>query len=136
MEVTSDQRFRDAVEQASATVPDDVRVEMGRLSSITEREVGEFFAQSAKAHVERQSENPRASFDQPQTAERARMSLEFHRRLELDWLFFRRWRLPNGWLSPVETKRALQIFHDPLAIEMRRAVMSRLYPDVAFLASC
>lgn len=135
IEFTGDQRFRDAVERACATVPDDVRVEMGRLSSITEGKVAKFVARSAKTHSGKQSKYPKPSFSPPTATERARMSLEFNRRYELDWLFFRRWRLSDGWLSPTEMRRALQIFHDPLAIEMRRAVMSRLYPDLAFLAS-
>lgn len=50
------------------------------------------------------------------------------RRYDLDDLFFRLWRLDDGWLSPTETKRALAIFHDPLAIAIRRAVMSRVFP--------
>jgi hypothetical protein len=52
----------------------------------------------------------------------------------LDWLFFRRWRLADGWLVPKEAGKALQIFHDPLAIAMRCAVTKRLYPNLTFLA--
>jgi hypothetical protein len=132
IEIKSDQRFKDAVERAYATVPDDVRVDIDRLSAITEGEVAEFAAQRARAQAELQSKYAKAHV---LPLPPARASLEFHRRHELDWLFFRRWRLPDGWLPPEEAKRALQIFHDPLSIEMRCALMARLHPDRAFLAS-
>lgn len=48
---------------------------------------------------------------------------------DLDDLFFRLWRLDDGWLSPSEARRSLAIFHDPLAIAMRKTVMSRLFPE-------
>ncbi|MEO1200690.1 MAG: hypothetical protein AAFX39_15940 [Pseudomonadota bacterium] len=44
-------------------------------------------------------------------------------------LFFRRWRLDDGWLSPQAAEQALEIFHDPLAIAMRRAVVEGLYAE-------
>ncbi|NJS40549.1 MAG: hypothetical protein HC783_17860 [Rhodobacteraceae bacterium] len=47
----------------------------------------------------------------------------------LDWIFFRHWRLGRGWLDETDAGRALHIFHDRLAITMRRAVVARLYPD-------
>ena len=62
----------------------------------------------------------------------ARRSVESGRRNALDWLFFRRWRLSDGWLSPARGPVALEIFHDPLAIAMRRAVMRRLHPEAPF----
>ncbi len=43
--------------------------------------------------------------------------------------FFSNWLLPDGWLSPSERKRAMEIFHDRVAIPMRRAVVTKLYPD-------
>lgn len=52
----------------------------------------------------------------------------FQRRHDLDWPFFRHWRLPEGWLSGPQAKRALEIFRDPLAISMRKSVVARLYP--------
>lgn len=58
-----------------------------------------------------------------------RQGLIFLRIHDLDWLFFSNWRLSDGWLSPLERKRAMEIFHDSLAIRMRRAVVKRLYPD-------
>ncbi|WP_259671063.1 hypothetical protein [Rhizobium sp. NZLR1b] len=57
----------------------------------------------------------------------ARASVEHSRSGTLDWLFYRRWRLSEGWLSDEETRRALEIFHDWLAQNMRRAVISKRY---------
>ncbi len=56
-------------------------------------------------------------------------SLVSVRRDELDSIFFRRWRLPDGWLTKKQAERALEIFHDPLAEQMRRAVIGRLHPN-------
>lgn len=59
--------------------------------------------------------------------EHARANVEQNRSGELDWLFYRRWRLSDGWLSDEASQRALEIFHDPLAQNMRRAVISERY---------
>lgn len=72
--------------------------------------------------------------DLPLTVESVRKGLIFVGRHELDWLFFRNWRLADGWLPPEERKRALEIFHDPLAIEMRCATVKRIYPQWPELA--
>ncbi|WP_139250903.1 hypothetical protein [Palleronia salina] len=56
------------------------------------------------------------------------MSIEFSRRDALDWIFFRRWRMEDGWLSKEQAGRALEVFHDRLAISMRKIVISKLYP--------
>lgn len=60
---------------------------------------------------------------------KARLSLVFASEGNLDMLFFRRWRLDDGWLSPQAAEQALEIFHDPLAIAMRRAVVEGLYAE-------
>lgn len=135
MDVTSDPRFSDAVEQACDTIPDDIRAEMRRLGTITEADVAAAVARSAAQHDEMRAKyGPKARIGSPATSERARNGLAFVRRSELDWLFFRRWRLADGWLTPEEATWALAIFHDRLAIAMRRAVIARLYPSSSFLA--
>ncbi|MGI0524088.1 hypothetical protein [Rhizobium giardinii] len=132
---SSDARFTDAVVIASETVPDDVRAEMDRLAVITDVEVENFVRQSTEWYEKYRAQyGPSAKLSEPYTTEKARKSLEFKRRSDLDWLFFRRWRLPDGWLTPANPNRALEIFHDPLASAMRRAVAARLYPNVPFLA--
>lgn len=55
--------------------------------------------------------------------------LVFLRIHELDWLFFSNWRLSDGWLFSPARRQALEIFHDSLAVRMRRAVVTKLYPD-------
>ena len=135
LDFTSDPRFTGAVEQAVSTMPNDVRAEMDRIVTISEIEVSEAVVRGAAANTEKRAKHgPNAVFSDPETPEQARLSLEFWRRNDLNWLFFRRWRLPDGWLTPKEAERALEIFHDLLAIEMRRAVAARLYTDLPFLA--
>lgn len=51
---------------------------------------------------------------------------------ELDCIFFERWRLDGGWLTDPERRLAIEIVHDDLAIEARRAIMRKLYPQFPF----
>ncbi|WP_458393402.1 hypothetical protein [Rhizobium brockwellii] len=136
MDFHSDPRFSDAVEQALATIPADIRVEMDKLVTITDTDVTAAVKRSASAVEESRAKyGPNASIGQPDTPEQARRGLEFLRRAELDWLFFRHWRLADGWLAPKEASKALEIFHDDLAIAVRRAVAKRLYPNLTFAAA-
>ncbi len=135
LEFTSDPRFTGAVERAVNAIPHEVRAEMDRIVTISEDEALETAARGAVANRKRRAKHgPSTVLLDPETPEQARRHLEFWRRHDLDWLFFRGWRLADGWLTPEETERALEIFHDVLAIEMRRAVAARLYPDLPFLA--
>lgn len=135
LDVSADPRFARAVERALATMPDGIGAEMDRLAVITEEDVAAAVAQHAAAIEEARAKyGPKARLGTPHTADQARRSLEFRRRYELDWLFFRRWRLAEGWLSPEEAERALEIFHDQLAIAVRRAVTMRRYPGSPVLS--
>ncbi|MEP6567185.1 MAG: hypothetical protein ABJB10_18795, partial [Mesorhizobium sp.] len=131
----ADHRFSAAVERASNDIPDDVREEMDRLAAVTDKDVDTALAENATRYEEMRSQyGPNAKIHAFITNEQARRSLESGRRHNLDWLFIRRWRLDDGWLSVEQAKRALEIFHDPLATAMRRAVMGRLYPDLPYLS--
>ncbi|PDT10006.1 hypothetical protein CO655_15535 [Rhizobium sp. M1] len=70
----------------------------------------------------------------PKTPEQVRETIRWIRRYDFDELFYKFWRLGDGWLSRSEAKRALEIFNDPLAIAMRKAVAARLYPHWPHLA--
>ncbi|ARM89503.1 hypothetical protein RHEC894_CH03229 [Rhizobium sp. CIAT894] len=137
MSFTSDSRFSDAIEQALATVPADIRTEMDKSVTITDAQVAAEMQRSAAAVEEwRAKFGPNANIiSSSDTPERARSSLEFMCRNELDWLFFRRWRLTDGWLTSKDAAKALGIFHDDLAIAMRCAVIERLYPNLPFAAA-
>ena len=135
MSFTSDPRFTGAAQRALNAIPNDVQAEMDRIVTIPEAEVLAAAARGAAANRKKRAKHgPNALLLDPETPEQARRRLEFWRRHEFDWLFFRRWRLPDGWLTLKEAERALEIFHDPLAIEMRRAIARRLYPELLFLA--
>ena len=124
-----DMRFMAAIESALATVPAAVRDEIDRLMRISVAAVAACMAQSERAHEELAIRFGRPSPTGSYTTEQARRSLLFRRENDLDWVFFRHWRLGRGWLDEDQSRRRLEIFHDGLAIAMRKAVVARLYPD-------
>ncbi|HEY6917801.1 MAG TPA: hypothetical protein VI412_00970, partial [Tabrizicola sp.] len=96
---------------------------------ISAADVAACVAQSERAHEDLAIRLGRPSPTPPYTTEQARRSLVFRRENDLDWVFFRQWRLGRGWLEEDQSRRWLDIFHDGLAIAMRKAVVARLYPD-------
>lgn len=130
LDVLSDPRFAEATQKAVETVPENIRNEIGRLVVITDEDI-EACVESHRVAVEesRAKYGPKVDILGLKTSEQARQTLEHVRRNELDWLFFNAWRLPDGWLTESQVKRRLKIFHDPLAIQMRRAVVAHLHTD-------
>ncbi|WP_425404441.1 hypothetical protein [Hwanghaeella sp.] len=129
-EVTSDLRYLSAIEQAVETLPGDIREPISRLTTVSDGDVDEWMeTQETAESTARAKYGPKGVFSIPITIERAKSSIVSKRRNDLDWLFFRRWRLPDGWLSEQQAARAIEIFHDPLAIQTRRAVLAKLCPD-------
>lgn len=120
LDIAADPRFRQALERAVNKMPDDIRTDIIRLVTVTEADVTEGL---------RAEHGANRVICLPLTQESVRQGLIFLRIHDLDWLFFSNWRLSDGWLSSSERKRAMEIFHDSLAIGMRRAVVRRLYPD-------
>lgn len=125
-----DPRFAAALTHAVATMPKDIEAEISRLVTVTRAEIEEemarheaIIAQTLKRNSSRLKTPPAL------TPERAEKSLSFRRSSDLDDLFFRRWRLPDGWLSVDAAKSALNVFHDPLAKAMRKALMQQMRPD-------
>ncbi|MGC5198685.1 hypothetical protein [Aphanothece microscopica] len=125
----TDQRFLAAVEAAVATVPGVVRDKIERLLCISAADVETSVTKSKRAHEELRIRFGRPSAALPFTEEQVRRGLPRQRENDLDWVFFRHWRLGRGWLDEAAKARALEIFHDQLAIAMRKAVIARLYPD-------
>lgn len=123
-----DPRFLAAVEAAVRTVPDAVRLEIDAAMRISEADIAASVERSLQAREEMQLRFGRPSLFPAQTAEHVRKWLPRERENRLDWIFFRRWRLGRGWLEETQAGRALEIFHDRLAIAMRRTVIARLYP--------
>lgn len=135
MDVTSDQRFLRAVQKAVNTISPDLRKEIDGLVRITKKEVeADIRRHDAAVEAARAKYGPGMQIAAPMTTERAEESLRFWRRDELDWIFFRRWRLREGWLTREQAANALEIFHDPLAVQMRQAVLTRLHPELPYLA--
>ncbi|MEP3332130.1 hypothetical protein [Sedimentitalea sp.] len=129
VDYASDSRFLDAVEKAVASVPDEVASEISKLIVITDDDIDALINRHAEMIDEaREKYGPKARLGEVPSQEQARRSIEFSRRDEMDWLFFRRWRIDDGWLSDKETSRAIEIFHDRLAISMRKTLLRRLHP--------
>lgn len=129
LEFLHDVRFLDAVEKATATIADDIAAEISELAEISEELIDERIAWHEEKLAEgREKYGPKARLGKVPTKAQAQRSLEFSRRNAMDWVFFRRWRIDDGWLSAKDAEATLDIFHDRLAISMRRAVVKRLHP--------
>jgi hypothetical protein len=135
LEVTADLRFLTAVDLAATKIPTDIRSELDRLTTIADADVARIMARKQPRQERLEAEARQdGSFIEPLTMESVRGRLIFVRRHDLDDLFFDCWRLQGGWLPPDERSRALSVFHDPLAVQMRREVVQRLYPGEPDLA--
>ncbi|MGD9476791.1 DUF2442 domain-containing protein [Shinella sp. G-2] len=132
IDFTKDSRFIDAVNDACERMPDNIRKQIDRLAQTTDEDIA--------AHSSKVSDRNDGGFKQsvvgipPKTPEQVRATLHRIRRYDFDELFYQFWRIGDGWLSGHEAKRALEIFNDPLAIAMRKAVAARLYPHLPHLA--
>lgn len=125
----SDGRFLDAVQRAIASMPDEVASEISKLIVVADDDISALINRHAEMIAEgREKYGPKARLGEVPSQEQARRSLEFSRRNELDWLFFRHWRIDDGWLSEKAATCAVEIFHDRLAISMRKSVLQRLHP--------
>ena len=124
-----DPRFLAAVDAAVASMPMAVQEEIDGLMRISAAEVAEGVARSVAAAEEaRVRWGHEARIPPPQTEEQVRLGFPMRRANAVDWVFFRQWRLGRGWLDAAGQARKLDIFHDGLAIAMRKAVVARLYP--------
>ncbi len=130
LEFLRDARFLDAVQKATATIPDDIAAEISELTEINEEYIDELIAWHEEKLAEgREKYGPKAQLGKVPIRAQAQRSLEFSRRNAMDWVFFRRWRIVDGWLSTKEAEAALDIFHDRLAISMCRSVVKGLHPS-------
>ena len=130
LEIATDTRFITAVEQAASTIPDDAHAELDMLATIDDADVARLLARQMPRQMRLEAEaGPDSGALPPLTPESERDRMVFTRRHSMDLLFCDNWRISDGWLGPMERARALSIFHDPLAVMMRSAVMAQLYPD-------
>jgi hypothetical protein len=126
--VETDRRFTAAIETCIATMPADVRADLSSLTIIAHTDLASERDRWQAQLANLATRYPRNPAQADPTDEGLRRELASRRTNDANWLFFRRWRLPDGWLSPIDATRALEVFHDPLAIAMRRAVVERLFP--------
>ena len=123
LDITADHRFRQALDRAVNKMPDDIRRKLDRLVTITEADMTEGLLRRVAHQEELRAEHgARRVISLPLTRDSVRQGLIFLHIHELDWLFFMNWRLSGGWVSLPERQRAMEIFHDSLAIRMRVVV--------------
>ena len=138
MKIAADPRFTAAVANALDTMSKATRAKIAQLTTVAEADIRAHIAQHEIARADTLARFGPTVWRTPlPDTEQAIKSLEFMRRNDLDWLFFRHWRLSDGWLTPDAATRALEIFHDPLAIQMRKSVLSQLCQDqLTFAQQC
>ncbi|MEP1442644.1 MAG: hypothetical protein ABJK39_06500 [Hyphomicrobiales bacterium] len=125
-------RFQNAINHAVEQMPDRIRDEIENMINITDEDVDAATVRMEnEIKVLREKYGPQLRAPNSIDAKKVRRSLEFQRSNNLDWIFYRNWRLDTGWLSEAEAARALDIFHDPLAQAMKREVIALLYPNAA-----
>lgn len=127
----NDPRFIRALDDACEHMPESIRAEVDGIAQITDEAIAVHSDRSIDPSEEGSESVMRLP---PKTTEQVKASIRWIRRHDLDELFYKFWRIDEGWLSPEEAKRALEIFNDPLAIAMRKAVAGRLYPHWPHLA--
>ncbi|ASR08859.1 hypothetical protein CHY08_18145 [Rhizobium leguminosarum bv. viciae] len=132
VDFTKDFRFLEAVNDACENMPDSIRRDIERLALITDEDIVVYMTGdseqdegASKASVIRMP---------PKAHEEVRATLHWIRRFDFNELFYKFWRIDEGWLTEDEANRALEIFNDALAIAMRKEVAARLYPHLPHLA--
>lgn len=122
-----DPRFEAAVKNACERIPDHIKDAIMGILEISNDDIA----------IHRSPDTNYASDDIATTAlyplethDELIKRIRYIRSKDFDCLFYKYWRLNDGWLSVADAGRALDIFNDPLAIAIRKAVVRRLYPDM------
>lgn len=121
-----DPRFEAAVKNACERIPDHIKDAMRGILEISDDDIA---IHSSSHTIYASDDVAKTSFSSPKTHDEVIQRIRYIRRRDFDCLFYKYWRLNDGWLSIDEARRALEIFNDPLAIAIRKAVVRRLYPD-------
>ncbi len=129
VDFTGDPRFLRAVDDACYGMPDSIREKIDRFSQITDEDIALFTSESSQ-----QDDGKPILRLPPQTREQAVSTILWIRRFDFDELFYKFWRINDGWLSQDEARQALEIFNDALAVAVRKRVAARLYPHIPHLA--
>ena len=113
--------FKTALSDCVGSCPSDVNEEIGGAVSLDASDI----ARELDAFEGRFDQMKRPLPPHQDLLDRVRSSLIFRAENKLDWLFFEGWRIKDGWLAREE---AIPVFHDRLAIEMRRALVLAMFP--------
>ncbi|KMW57901.1 hypothetical protein AIOL_002869 [Candidatus Rhodobacter oscarellae] len=127
MSIQEDARFQSGLERCLDTMPQDVVETMHDMADIDAEKVDASVAQQEQANADLIAKHPaQAKFDRTVSREGQFKGLIFHAKTQMDRLFFEGWRLQEGWLDGENRTRALPLFHDPLAMQMRQAAFDAL----------
>jgi hypothetical protein len=127
LNVIEDTRFDDGLAHCLETMPQDVVEAMSNLANITAEDVAAAVARQEAANADLIAQYPlQARFDRTVTCDQEFRGLVLIAENQMNDLFFNGWRLEDGWLTDTEKRRALPLFHDPLAIQMRRAAFTEM----------
>jgi hypothetical protein len=127
LNIIEDTRFGDGLAHCLETMPQDVVEAMSNLANITAEDVAVAVARQEAANADLIAQYPlQARFDRTVTCDQEFRGLVFIAENQMNDLFFNGWRLEDGWLTDTEKRRALPLFHDPLAIQMRRAAFTEM----------
>ncbi len=127
MNIDDDPRFIQGTKRCLETMPQDIKEMLHDLTKITTQDVAEAVDNQVKANAALVEKYPaQARFDQTVSPEGKFRGLIFEAKCRMDDLFFAKWRLTDGRLSLAERARALHLFHDPLAMKMRAAIMDSM----------
>ena len=130
--IMADKRFLAAVDHAVDSLPPDIRDEIDNVVLIPDSYVEAMLPKHIARHLEqRQKRGPNAGYDGPvPDFEEVKQRLKTGMRYRLEYLFSRRWRMGDGWLSPAEAERTLYNPYDILSGNMLVAVVKKLYPHL------
>ncbi|MCW0982776.1 hypothetical protein OK142_18295 [Agrobacterium sp. BT-220-3] len=132
IDFTEDSRFLDAVNDACEQMPDRIRTEIERLALIADEDIAVYL--TGNSDQDEGASKVSVLRMPAKTHEEVRATILWIRRYDFDELFYKFWRIDEGWLTEDEAKRTLEIFNDALAIAVRKAVAARLYPHYPHLA--
>ena len=128
LKVDKTEAFQTAVSSCIDDLPEDVRAKLAGNVDVDETvlksEIEDWKTRLATHLGLRDQPMP----SDAEIARRAGASLLFRNENVLDWMFFEQWRVEDGWLSDRQQEAAIGIFHDPLAIKMKEAVVVELFP--------
>ncbi len=127
MAVTDDPRFEAGIKRCLQTMPTAIVATLQDLVIITPDDIAAAVERQEAANADLVKRFPaQGKFDRTVSPDGQFRTLISVAQDKMDWHFFRGWRFVDGWLSDRERERALPLFHDRLAQQMRDTTLSAM----------